>query len=103
MTGNMKTILVITPYLPYSGVAHAGGKAIYDFIIELQERGFKVCLASLAWPDESRHFEALRQLCDQAFLLVSVPVFTETFLNSFQSDPVGFMPRMFRGVVKHIR
>jgi glycosyltransferase involved in cell wall biosynthesis len=99
----MKTILVITPYLPYSNVAHAGGQAIYDFIVELKQRGFKVCLASLSWPDESRHFEALRELCDDTFFVVSVPVFTDTFLNSLQSDPIRFLPRIFRGIVKHIR
>ena len=47
-----KTILIITPYLPYPNVPHAGGKAIYDFIVHLKQRGLRVCLASLVLPEE---------------------------------------------------
>jgi glycosyltransferase involved in cell wall biosynthesis len=99
----MKTILLITPYLPYRDVGHAGGKAIYDFIVELKRRGFKVCLASLAWPEESRHFESLRQLCDDTYLFASVPVFTDTLFNTLLGHPVRFFPKVIQGVVKHIR
>src|SRR5215471_13256695 len=99
----MKTILVITPYLPYRNVGHAGGNAIYDFIVELKQRGFKVCLASLAWPDESRHFESIKELCDDTYLLASVPVFTDTLFNSLQAHPVRFLPKIVRGIVKHIK
>jgi len=84
-------------------VGHAGGKAIYDFIVELKNRGFKICLASLAWPEESRHFDDLRSLCDDTCLLVSVPVFTDTLFNSFQSEPLLFLPRVLKGILKHFR
>jgi glycosyltransferase involved in cell wall biosynthesis len=99
----MKTILVITPYLPYRDVSHAGGKAIYDFIVELKRRGFKVCLTSLAWPEESRHFEALEKLCDDTYFVVSVPVLTDTLLNSLLAHPLRCFPKIVHGVVKHIR
>src|SRR5215831_16760533 len=101
--GNMKTILIVTPYLPYRDVGHAGGQSIYDFIVELKQRGFKVCLAALAWPEESRHFASLSQLCDDTHLVASVPVFTDTMVNSLQTHPFSFFPRVVRGVVKHIR
>jgi glycosyltransferase involved in cell wall biosynthesis len=94
---------VITPYLPYRNVGHAGGKAIYDFIVELKKRTFKVCLASLAWPEESRHFDDLKELCDDTYFLVSVPVFTDTLIHSLQTEPVTFIPRVFKGIAKHLR
>ena len=97
----MKTIFVITPYLPYQNVGHAGGKAIYDFIVQLKKRGFKVCLASLAWPEESRHLEGLRQLCDDTYFLVTTPVFTDSLLSSFQSKPLRFLPKILAGILKH--
>ena len=102
-TENVKTILVITPYLPYESVGHAGGKAIYSFIVHLKKRGFKVYLASLAWPDESRELESLKRLCDDTFFLISVPAITNGFLNSLQSNPIGLLPQILRGVLKHFR
>lgn len=62
-----------------------------------------MCLVSLAWPEESCHFEELKRLCDDTYLLVSVPVFTDTLLASFQTDPIRFLPRVLKGVLKHFR
>jgi glycosyltransferase involved in cell wall biosynthesis len=84
-------------------VGHAGGKAIYDFIIELKKRDFKVCLVSMAWPDEECQLERLNEICDGTFFLVSKPVFTDSFLRSFQSNPLLFGPKILRGCLKHLR
>lgn len=102
-TANAKTVLVITPYLAYPNVGHAGGKAIYSFILHLKERGVKVCLVSLAWPHEAHQFENLKRLCDDTYLFASKPVFTDTFLRSFQSNVFLFFPRFAKGCVKHVR
>src|SRR5262249_33212833 len=53
--------------------------------------------------EETRHFEDLRLLCADTFLLASVPVFTDSFLNSFQTNPLWFFPRVLKGVIKHFR
>jgi polysaccharide biosynthesis protein PslH len=102
-TASAKTVLLITPYLPYPNVGHAGGKAIYDFMLQLKKRGIKVCLISLAWPNEEKQFEHLRQICDDTDLLVSKPVFTDSFLRSFQANVFLFLPRILRGCLKHLR
>jgi glycosyltransferase involved in cell wall biosynthesis len=99
----MKTILIITPHLPYREVGHAGGKSIYDFIVELKQRGIKVCLVSIALPEETGHFESLRQFCDGTHFVVSVPVFTDTALNSLLTHPLGFFPKVAQGILKHMR
>jgi len=94
---------VISPYLPYHNVGHAGGKAIFDFILQLKKRGVRVCLISLAWPHEEQEFESLRRLCDDTHLLVSTPVFTDSFLRSFQANVLRFFPKILRGCIKHLR
>ena len=54
-------ILVVSPFLPYPGVPHAGGKLVY-FLLQTLVRNHSVYLLSRYYPGEERHFEGLRKM-----------------------------------------
>ncbi|MGA6992780.1 MAG: glycosyltransferase [Candidatus Deferrimicrobiaceae bacterium] len=54
-------ILLVTPFLPYSGVPHAGGKLVYYLLCTLAER-HSVFLVSRYFGEEKIHFPALRKM-----------------------------------------
>lgn len=87
----MEKILVVSPYLPYKNVGHAGGKVIYDFLFHLKKRNFRVYLLSLATPDEVRELDDLKSLCDDTCFLISRPLFARSFLNSFLRNPLSLI------------
>lgn len=53
-------ILLVTPFLPYSGVPHAGGKLVHHLLCNLAER-HSVFLVSRYFSGEETHFPALRK------------------------------------------
>jgi glycosyltransferase involved in cell wall biosynthesis len=52
-------ILFVSPFLPYPGVPHAGGKLL-DYLLSLLVRRHSVHLVSRYYPGEERHFKDLR-------------------------------------------
>lgn len=54
-------VLVISPFLPYPGVPHAGGKLVY-FLLQTLVRNHSVCLISRYYPGEERHLGQLRKM-----------------------------------------
>ena len=52
-------ILFVSPFLPYPGVPHAGGKLL-DYLLSLLVRRHSVHLVSRYYPGEERHFTNLR-------------------------------------------
>jgi glycosyltransferase involved in cell wall biosynthesis len=52
-------ILLITPFLPYPGVSHAGGKLVYHLLSTLS-RNHEVTLVTRVFPGEERQVEFLR-------------------------------------------
>jgi len=52
-------ILFVTPFLPYPGVPHAGGKLL-DYLLSLLVRRHSVHLVSRYYPGEERHLPGLR-------------------------------------------
>jgi glycosyltransferase involved in cell wall biosynthesis len=69
-------ILVVSPFLPYPGVPHAGGKFVY-FLLQTLLEHHSVSLVSRYFPGEERHFEMLRKMLSGLdFVPVSGPVKT---------------------------
>ena len=54
-------ILLVTPFLPYSGVPHAGGKLVFYLLGFLAER-HRISLVSRYFGGEEIHFPALRKI-----------------------------------------
>jgi glycosyltransferase involved in cell wall biosynthesis len=54
-------VLVVSPFLPYPGVPHAGGKLVYFLLQTLAEK-YSVSLVSRYYPGEERHFGDLRKV-----------------------------------------
>jgi len=52
-------ILFVSPFLPYPGVPHAGGKLL-DYLLSLLVRRHSVHLVTRYYPGEERHFTDLR-------------------------------------------
>ena len=52
-------ILFVSPFLPYPGVPHAGGKLL-DYLLSLLVRRHSIHLVSRYYPGEERHFTDLR-------------------------------------------
>ena len=52
-------ILFVSPFLPYPGVPHAGGKLLH-YLISLLIRRHSVHLVTRYYPGEERHFTDLR-------------------------------------------
>lgn len=64
-------VLVVSLFLPYPGVPHAGGKLVY-FLLQTLSRNHSVTLVSRYFPGEERHFERLRKILS-GIELVSAP------------------------------
>ena len=63
-------ILLVSPYLPYADIRHAGGKFIRDFMVHLRKKGEKIYLVCFVTPDEQKYTEEVRRMCDDhCFLL----------------------------------
>lgn len=54
-------ILVVSPFLPYPGVPHAGGKLVY-FLLQTLLEHHSVSLLSRYFPGEEKHFGELRKM-----------------------------------------
>jgi len=54
-------VLFVSPFLPYPGVPHAGGKLVY-FHLQTLARKHSVHLVSRYFPGEERHFGRLRKM-----------------------------------------
>ena len=54
-------ILLVTPFLPYPGVPHAGGKLVFHLLSTLTQN-HSVCLVSRIFPGEEAHLSALRKI-----------------------------------------
>jgi glycosyltransferase involved in cell wall biosynthesis len=54
-------ILLVSPFLPYPGVPHAGGKLVY-FLLRLLSRRHSVFLLSRVFPGEERNLPGLKAL-----------------------------------------
>lgn len=61
-------IFIVTPFLPYAGVGHAGGKIIFDYIKALSER-HDIFLLSRAEPKEFKHLEEIKSYCKDIRIL----------------------------------
>ena len=57
-------ILFVSPFLPYPGVPHAGGKLIYYFLSVLV-RSHSVVLLSRIFPGEERHLRSLSEMLER--------------------------------------
>jgi glycosyltransferase involved in cell wall biosynthesis len=57
-------ILFVSPFLPYPGVAHAGGKLIHYFLSVLV-RSHSVVLLSRIFPGEERHLRSLSGMLER--------------------------------------
>src|SRR3989338_3299440 len=68
---------------------------MYDFIVQMKKRNFKVCLISLALPDERLELEDVRALCDEARFLVSRPIFSGGIFNSAK-NPFSFVFKLMK-------
>lgn len=64
-------VLVVSPFLPYPGVPHAGGKLVY-FLLQTLVRNHSVYLLSRYYPGEENHFGDLRKMLS-GLELVSAP------------------------------
>ncbi|MGB3095106.1 MAG: hypothetical protein WBB46_00020, partial [Candidatus Deferrimicrobiaceae bacterium] len=64
-------ILVVSPFLPYPGVPHAGGKLVY-FLLQTLVRNHLVYLVSRYYPGEENHIGELRKMLS-GLELVSAP------------------------------
>jgi glycosyltransferase involved in cell wall biosynthesis len=64
-------VLVVSPFLPYPGVPHAGGKLVY-FLLQTLVRNHSVYLLSRYYPGEENHFGELRKMLS-GLELVSAP------------------------------
>ena len=84
-------VLVVSPFLPYPGVPHAGGKLVY-FLLRTLSAKHSVTLLSRYFPGEERHLGELRKLLS-GIELVSAP------------GPVtaGSLPSMWRTVRSYYR
>ena len=54
-------VLIVTPFLPYPGVPHAGGKLVYFLLRTLAER-HSVFLVSRFFPGEERNLGEIRDM-----------------------------------------
>ncbi|HEY3490320.1 MAG TPA: glycosyltransferase family 4 protein [Candidatus Deferrimicrobiaceae bacterium] len=54
-------LLIVTPFLPFEGVSHAGGKLVHFLLKSLAER-HAIHLVTRYYPGEERHFPALRNM-----------------------------------------
>lgn len=57
-------ILFVSPFLPYPGVPHAGGKLIHYFLSVLA-RSHSVVLLSRIFPGEERHLRSLSEMLER--------------------------------------
>jgi glycosyltransferase involved in cell wall biosynthesis len=64
-------VLVVSPFLPYPGVLHAGGKLVY-FLLQTLAGKHSVYLLSRYFPGEEGHFGELRKMLS-GIELVSAP------------------------------
>lgn len=60
-------ILIVTPFLPYSGVPHAGGVAVYENL-KLLSQGHEVYLLARLEPSEIQHIDDVKNLCKEVHL-----------------------------------
>ena len=100
---SLQTILIVSPHLPYKNVGHAGGKNIYEFIVSLKKRGFKVYLLSLVLPEEEKELPGVRDLCDDVHFLISKPVFSDSLFNSLLRNPFFFAFQLSKAAIKYFR
>lgn len=54
-------VLVVSPFLPYQGVPHAGGKLVYFLLQTLAEK-HSVSMVSRYYPGEERHIGEIRKM-----------------------------------------
>ena len=94
-------ILIISPYLPYDNVGHAGGKVIYDFIAHLKKRNVRVYLISLVTPDEISELEDLKSLCDDTCFLIFEPLFSTGFMKLFLRSPLSAIFKLPFALICH--
>lgn len=57
-------ILFVSPFLPYPGVPHAGGKLIH-FFLSVLVRSHSVVLLSRIFPGEERHLRSLSEMLER--------------------------------------
>lgn len=91
-------IILITPYLPYENVCHAGGKFVYDFIKKLQEQGEKVYLISVVVSQEIPHLESAKNVCSDAVFIIR-DTFPGKILGYFKKHPIDCMYRLARRII----
>lgn len=83
-------ILVISPWLPYPQIAHAGGDVLFHTLRSLVERGHAVHLLAYGRGETAAQLEAVSRLC--ASLQVITPAYTlrakaASFLNGGWRKP----------------
>jgi hypothetical protein len=84
-------VLVVSPFLPYPGVPHAGGKLVY-FLLQTLVRNHSVYLLSRYYPGEEKHFGELRKMLSGLDLVAapgpvnagSIPSVGRTVLSYFR-------------------
>lgn len=78
-------ILVVSPFLPYPGVPHAGGKLVF-FLLQTLAVKHSVSLVSRYYPDEERHLEILRRMLSGLELVPAPgPVNTGSLLSVWRT------------------
>lgn len=61
MKGNRLNVLLVSPFLPYPGVPHAGGKLVY-FLLRFLARRHSVFLLSRIFPGEERELPGIEEM-----------------------------------------
>lgn len=78
-------VLVVSPFLPYPGVPHAGGKLVY-FLLQTLLKKHSVSLISRYYPGEERHIGELRKrLSGLELVPASGPVETGSMLSLWRT------------------
>jgi glycosyltransferase involved in cell wall biosynthesis len=97
----MRSILLVTPYLPYASVTHAGGKAVYDFIRHLKKRSTRVYLIAMTLPAEERFLKDVRALCDDAVFLTAAPALNDDFVKRLFRNPLEALAKLPEALGRH--
>lgn len=88
-------VLLVSPYLPYPEITHAGGKFIYDFILNLKKKGVEVYLICFVTPEERGKTGDVRSLCADSCFLLRRGAIREKFSAYFIRHPFDCSLKVF--------
>lgn len=65
-------LLIISLFLPYPEVTHAGGTNLFHYIEALVKRGHRVSIASYIFPEEHQKVISLKPYCEEVSLVPAI-------------------------------